>query len=176
MPERRSLALSTRSRLVIMAATTAVIVAVVNGQILGKERIVEDGASVLLQLAPIDPRSLLQGDYMALRSAMSDEVARVAQAAGIRDGRIIVELAQNGEASFVGLYQEQGLSPTQRLLKFRKRGDSVRLASDAFFFEEGDWSLYSAARFGELRVDDDGDAVLVGLRDANANRLGKTLH
>lgn len=175
MSERRNL-LSDRLRIVIMAAMTAVILAVVNGQILGKERIVAHGATVLLRLAPIDPRSLLQGDYMALRYAMSDDVARAARSEQVRDGRIVIELVQNGEASFVGLYQGQELSPEQRLLKFRKRGDSVRLASDAFFFEEGDWSIYSAARFGELRVDDDGDAVLVGLRDANADALGKTLH
>jgi uncharacterized membrane-anchored protein len=41
----------------------------------------------------------------------------------------------------------------------------VRLASDAFFFEEGQGQTYQRARFGELRVADDGSAVLVGLRD-----------
>ena len=48
----------------------------------------------------------------------------------------------------------------------------MRVAGDAFFFEEGQMERYEAARYGELRVDDHGDAVLVGLRDAELNRLG----
>lgn len=175
MPDARTW-LSDRSRVVILVATAVAILAVVNTQIMGKQRIVDSGDTVLLRLAPIDPRSLLQGDYMALRYAMANDVARAAQSAQVSDGRIVIELAQNGEASFVDLYQGQPLSGTERLLKFRKRGESVRLASDAFFFEEGEWDTYSSARFGELRVSEEGDAVLVALRDAAANRLGPSLH
>ena len=113
---------------------------------------------------------------MALRYAMADEVARAAKAAGINDGRIVIELAESGEAGFVGLYDGQALAPTQQLLRFRKRGDSVRLASDAYFFEEGQWKTYVEARFGELRVDEAGEAVLIGLRDQNQERLGEATH
>jgi len=62
------------------------------------------------------------------------------------------------------------------LLRFRKRGKSVRLASDAFFFEEGQWETYRGARFGEIRVDDAGSAVLIGLRDSDGVRMGPALH
>jgi uncharacterized membrane-anchored protein len=51
----------------------------------------------------------------------------------------------------------------------------VRLASDAYFFEEGRWNNYAGARFGELRVSKAGDAVLTGLRDQEGNRLGEPL-
>ena len=155
---------------------TLVILVIVNSQIAFKEGIVANGEKVLLRLAPRDPRSLLQGDYMALRYAIADEVARAAQQAGIRDGKIVVALARNGEAGFVDLYDGQPLGTTQRLLRFRRRGDSVRLASDAFFFEEGQWETYADARFGELRVDEDGEAVLTGLRDRNGYRIGEVLH
>ena len=163
-------------RLVLMAAMAVVILAVVNMQIIGKETIISQGETVLLQLAPKDPRSLLQGDYMALRYSMANEVAGTASTAEITDGRIIIELAQNGQASFLGLYQGQQLTDSQQILTFRKRGESVRLASDAFFFEEGQWATYSSARFGELRVDDDGNAVLIGLRDSDKQPLGQSLH
>ena len=51
-------------------------------------------------------------------------------------------------------------------------GETVRLASDAYFFEEGQWKTFESARYGELRVDDDGNAVLTGLRDENFQPLG----
>ena len=70
----------------------------------------------------------------------------------------------------------QALAENQRLLRFRRRGESVRLASDAYFFEEGEWETYAAARFGELRVSEEGDAVLVGLRDREGNPMGALLH
>lgn len=175
MLERIS-ALSYRSRLLALVVTTAAILVMVNIQIVNKQDILKNGDTLLLRLAPRDPRSLLQGDYMALRYAMTDEVAQAAKEAQLSDGRIIVELTQDKEASFVGLYKGQALAQGQRILRFRRRGESVRLASDAYFFEEGQWKTYSGARYGELRVDARGDAVLIGLRDSEGRRLGPALH
>ena len=144
--------------------TTVVIIGFVNLQVAGKERILREGRIVLLQLAPVDPRSLLQGDYMALRYEMAGEVAGAASAAGVSDGTIVIELDANGVARFVALDQGQKLGPDQQRLVFRKRGETVRLASDAFFFQEGHGERYADARYGMLRVARDGSAVLVGLR------------
>ncbi|MCU7812533.1 MAG: GDYXXLXY domain-containing protein [Candidatus Thiodiazotropha sp. (ex Notomyrtea botanica)] len=168
--------LSGKTRLTVMAVMTLLILLTINSQIIVKEDIIQKGDTLLLRLAPRDPRSLLQGDYMALRYAMTREVAQAAKSAQIDDGNIIVNLDPTGEASFVSLYEGQQLTETQHLLRFRKRGDSVRLASDAYFFQEGEWSTYADARFGELRVRDDGDAVLIGLYDQEKKRLGETLH
>jgi len=46
-----------------------------------------------------------------------------------------------------------------------KRGTWV-LVTDAWFFAEGDAARWAQARYGEFRVDDEGRALLVGLRDA----------
>lgn len=152
-----------------------IILALVNIQIINKEAIVNHGATVLLRLAPVDPRSLLQGDYMSLRFAMTNDVAAAAERADLSDGIAVVELDDLGEASFLMLYDGQTLNDDQHLLRFRKRGDSVRIASDAFFFEEGQADLYARAAFGELRVAYDGEAVLIGLRDQDGMRLGEPL-
>ena len=116
---------------------TVVILGVVNMQILGKERIIADGTVMLLHLAPRDPRSLMQGDYMALRYSMAGRVAPVADDAGISDGHALVQLDDRQVARFVRLYDGEELQADEHLLQFRKRGDTVRLASDAYFFEEG---------------------------------------
>lgn len=168
--------MSDRIRLIVLAAMTVVILVMVNLQIMGKEKIAHEGTTILLRLAPVDPRSLLQGDYMALRYSMTGEVSRAARTAQVRDGVAIVELGDMNEASFVAIYTGQQIDDGQALLRFRKRGESVRLASDAYFFEEGQWEIYRGARFGEVRVDDQGDAVLIGLRDGEGQLLGVPLH
>ena len=165
-----------RIRSIVLFATLFVVLGLANYSIAGKEAIIREGSTVLLRLAPRDPRSLLQGDYMALNYAMIGAVERAAAAAEVTDGVAILSLDGNAEATFVALYQGGDLQEDQQLLRFRRRGDSVRLASDAFFFEEGQFETYRNASFGELRVAEDGSAVLTGLRDVDGNRLGPGLH
>lgn len=144
----------------------ALILIVVNALIFGKEQIISEGETMLLQLAPRDPRSLIQGDYMALRYSLANEVRRKTSEQTSVDGHIVVTLDPQGVASFVRLYDASiPLIENERLLYFRKRGGQVRLASNAYFFQEGHGEFYRNARYGELRVNRDGNAVLVGLRD-----------
>ena len=168
--------LADRARITVLAITVATVVLVINVEIAGKEQIIRDGTTVLLRIAPRDPRSLLQGDYMALRYTMAGAVASEAEQFEMNDGIAVIELGELNEARFVSLYKDQQLQDRQHLLRYRKRGDSVRLASDAYFFEEGSGQEYSTARFGEIRINTNGDAVLIGLRDAEGERLGPALH
>ena len=168
--------LSERARILVVAVTVATVLVAINVEIAGKERILRNGTTVLLRIAPQDPRSLLQGDYMALRYSMARAVAREAAQAEMNDGSVVIELGEFNEAKFVSLYQDQPLQDGQNLLRYRKRGDSVRLASDAYFFEEGSAQDFGSATFGEIRIDSGGDAVLIGLRDAKGEQLGAKLH
>jgi uncharacterized membrane-anchored protein len=165
-----------RTRLLVMGVMTVAILGVINFEISGKERIVRDGTTMLLRIAPRDPRSLMQGDYMALRYSMANVVAMEANRRELSDGVVVVQLGNLEEASFVGLFDGQQLAAGQHLLRFRKRGESVRLASDAFFFEEGTAQMHSEARFGEIRVNESGDAVLTGLRYSTGEPIGTQLH
>ena len=155
---------------------TVVAFGATNGMIAHKESTIRNGTTMYLELGPRDPRSLMQGDYMALRYTMAGAVASSAEQFEMDDGIAVIELGELNEARFVSLYKNQPLQDRQHLLRYRKRGDSVRLASDAYFFEEGSWQEYAAARFGEIRVNANGDAVLIGLRDAEGERLGPALH
>jgi uncharacterized membrane-anchored protein len=167
---------SDRQRNFAIGLIAILILGLVNIQILGKERIISNGSIVLLDLAPRDPRSLIQGDYMALRYSMAGPVAAAATAAEISDGYAVVQRNDRQVAQFVKLRNGHTLRPDEMWLRFRKRGGTVRLASDAYFFEEGQWETFSPARYGELRVDDDGNAVLTGLRDGDFRPLGPVLH
>ena len=154
---------------IVVIATTLVVLAAVNGSILAKERIRSNGERIFLALAPVDPRSLMQGDYMALRFAVAEELG--AERSG-KDGvprgagRVSVNVDERGVAT---------LSPEGKgtlRLRYRLRGDQVWLGTNAYFFEEGSAARYEQARFGEFRVDrDTGEAVLVGLRGAGLEAL-----
>ena len=62
-----------RFRWVVLLTTLAVLV-VVNSAIWQKERHIAQGEVVYLELAPVDPRSLMQGDYMALNFALANRL------------------------------------------------------------------------------------------------------
>ena len=133
-----------------------------NFSIAGKEIIKRSGEVVLLQLAPIDPRSLMQGDYMALRFALVQQLDK-AVAANAREGAVRlagVSLAANRVATLA-----DATAPATLHLRYRIRNSQVWLGTNAFFFQEGDAQRFSGARYGEFRVDRaSGEAVLVGLR------------
>ena len=81
------------------------VLAVVNGRILQTERQLREGELVYLQLAPVDPRSLMQGDYMALNFALANAIRRAehsgSQVGGdANNGRVIVRLDAQGENAF----------------------------------------------------------------------------
>jgi len=157
-----------------MWGALVLILVLVNSMIFGKERIVRTGQTMLLELAPRDPRSLIQGDYMALNYKMAREIAGREQLAD--DGYVVVQLNAAGVARMIRFFNEtQELQAGEHLLRYRKRGAFVKLASDAYFFEEGQWQLYRGARFGELRVNESGVAVLTGLRDNEYRVLGESL-
>ena len=126
---------------------------------------------MLLRLAPVDPRSLIQGDYMILRYAIAGEI-REAQLQLEDKGFIVVSLDENNVAKFVRIHKGEDLQADEHLLFYRNRG-ALRLGAESFMFQEGDAKLYSKAQYGELRVDASGKSVLVGLRGEDLIPLGR---
>ena len=57
-------------------------------------------------------------------------------------------------------------------LRFKLRRNEVRIATNAFFFPEGEGDRYRGAKFGEFRVAQSGDALLVALQDKDHIVLG----
>jgi uncharacterized membrane-anchored protein len=157
---------------VIFGGLLLVVVALVV-QVIRKEQVLAHGTSVLLELAPVDPRSLMQGDYMVLDYAVSRE-ARLASdtGSGPREGRLVLRLDENGVGRFVR-HDVPGtpLAPGELLLRYKVRQGRVRLGAESFFFQEGHADRYAQAKYGELRVAGDGSSVLVGLRDAGRQPL-----
>jgi uncharacterized membrane-anchored protein len=152
-------------RLIALLAGLAIL-AVVNTTVWQREQLLAAGRVVLLELAPVDPRSLMQGDYMALRFKVA------AEAFGARDpdrpaadGRLVLRVDARGVATFARIDDGTPLGADEVAIRFRVRNGEPKLATNAFFFEEGSADRYEAARYGEFRVDASGEAILTGLRD-----------
>src|SRR5688572_18893119 len=168
--------MSRRNALILFGLVLAI--GVPTYAIVQKERVLSKGTTMLVELAPVDPRSLIQGDYMRLDYAITRDWARgrTTPAGGPadwpRDGHIVVTLDQGGVARFVRRHEAgTPLAPGEHLLQYRNRGNRVRIGTDAYHFQEGRARHYQDARYGELKVDDSGGSVLVGLRDRDRRPL-----
>ncbi|TAK82872.1 MAG: hypothetical protein EPO20_19265 [Betaproteobacteria bacterium] len=150
-------------KLLAIAAGLVFLVAV-NWDIWSRERLLAEGRVVLLELAPVDPRSLMQGDYMALRFKVTDDAfGRVPKQS--EDGRIVVKLDERGVGAFARRDDGSPLAASEAALRYRVRDGKVKFATNAFFFQEGTGAAYRDARYGELRVAEDGELLLTGLRN-----------
>ena len=149
----------------VVIVSTLVLLVAVNLGIASRERLVEHGRIVLLELAPVDPRSLMQGDYMALRFRAADGAGVGADALQFADGRLVLAVDARGVGEFRRLDTGAPLAADEAVLRYRIRNGQAKLATNAFFFEEGTGDAYAKARYGEFRVADNGDAILTGLRD-----------
>ena len=152
-------------RKAVAIAAAIAILGIVNWSIASREALLARGRVVLVELAPVDPRSLMQGDYMALRYRMAGEASGAP-----RDGYLVVTTSADGVAKFVRHDDNTPLAPGELRLRYRWR-DGPQFGGNAFFFEEGTAARYANARYGEFRVSDDGEMILTGLRGRNGEKL-----
>jgi uncharacterized membrane-anchored protein len=137
-----------------------------------KEQLLAQGRPVLLRLAPVDPRSLIQGDYMLLRY---DLPAKGVDTWPTR-GTLVATLDAQGVVQSARLYDGRAaLGANEQLLAYHLRGSEILVAAESFFFQEGSGEAYVNARYGELRAAPDGETLLFGLRDEALRPLGRPI-
>lgn len=165
---------------IIVAVTLLVILVAVNWAIWDKERHLAEGEIVYLELAPIDPRSLMQGDYMALNFALGNQIqsalvqqnkAQLDEPQKAANGYVVVRLDEKRIAHFLRLDDGTSLHDDERRLRYRLRNGQVRFATDAFFFQEGHAERYESASYGQFRVNADGEPLLVTLHNEALKNL-----
>ena len=143
---------------------------------------------VLLELAPVDPRGMMQGDYMALDYAISDQIMEAIEteqkAKGERadsnksynlnqEGLAIIKKDSQGVGHFMRLAESSEdndshivLAKDEMLLYYRIRDDQLKLATNAFFFQEGHAEVYEEAKYGLFKVNEQGKPLLTHMVDA----------
>lgn len=146
----------------ILLASALLVFAAFNYSIYQKEQIKAKGETVLLELAPADPRSLMQGDYMQLRYAI--ESSQNHQPPDKR-GYLVVGLDQNKVATFKRFYDGGELAANEKLLHYHNLYGRVRIVPDSFMFQEGYAEQYEQAKYGVFKFDTKGNHILIGLAD-----------
>ena len=204
-----------------------------------------DGDTVLLALAPVDPRGFMQGDYMTLSYALerdifnalpaepndnvdndeenakleaeslesddaaieADTLQAEANSAAIKagefesetvafeatqieadarfeaeaqqfeqkfqnhkpsNGYVIVRVDNNNVGHFARLADSNNndeLAKNEMAIQYRVRNNRVKLATNAFFFQEGHAEAFEAAEYGLFRVNDKGKPLLTNMVD-----------
>ena len=153
------------------------ILVAVNYAIWQKEQLLTHGKTVILALAPVDPRSLMQGDYMRLRFQAEQDMQRYLpykKDSSVADGYVIVSLNEQHIGEVQGVVSElpATLAVNQWPLRYRIRAGELRFATNAFFFQEGHADDYAQARYGEFKVNNDGEMLLANLRGQHLEVLG----
>ncbi|HEX8238239.1 MAG TPA: GDYXXLXY domain-containing protein [Allosphingosinicella sp.] len=158
-------------RKAIALAAGIAVLAFVNLGIYQRERLLTEGRIVLLKLSPVDPRSLMQGDYMRLNFEAADQAFPWQSRRTFADGRIVVGLDRQGVGHYRRIADSRPLAPDEIALRYRIRGGQPNLATNAYFFEEGQAQAYAGAAYGEFRVGADGEMILTRLRDSRLRPL-----
>ena len=107
-----------------------------NWSVYQKEQTLKDGQLVLLQLAPVDPRSLMQGDYMRLNYQEASS-APVDEQTAIR-GYAILQIDSNQVGKIVRLQNAlEPVNDNELVIRYKIINRRLFLGAESFFFEEG---------------------------------------
>jgi uncharacterized membrane-anchored protein len=155
-----------------IAASVLAVLAVANVGIWQKEDLIAHSRPVYVELAPVDPRSLMQGDFMRLNFRMPGEVqARLDGLTTSQRPRMVARRDERGVATLVRLDDGTALATDELRFELTPKDGRWILVSDAWFFREGEAQRWQPAKYGEFRVDASGKALLVGLRGPNLEAL-----
>lgn len=138
------------------------------GLVAHKEALRREGQTVYLALAPVDPRSLLQGDYMALNYAITTQLNRNRYDAGDHapdTGVIVIGLDAQNVGKFVRYYDGGPLAPGEHLLKYHYANYRILIGAESFFIPEGSGESFAHAAYAELKMEPDGTPLIVALCD-----------
>ncbi len=151
-----------------------------NVSIFQKEELIASAETIYLALAPVDPRSLIQGDYMVLRYEIEDAVSRAyyqlyePESVSERSA-VIITLDDQQRGTFYGFRKfDDATSLTNEQRKIIVKIDEnnrVRLGINDFFFQEGHASFYEVARYAIVKLDRAGNLHLTGLADEDRNLI-----
>lgn len=162
-------------KLFIISANMVLVLLFFGFNIVKNEKVLSEGEIVLLELRPVDPRSLMQGDYMTLHFEVCNHIYGLEAES---NKFCVVRLDDDRVAHFVSLTNDAAvaLREDELLLRYSLEKNNwgekfYTIGSDSYFFQEGTANKYTTAKYGMLKVVTKGEMIgtcsLVGLCDEN---------
>lgn len=154
-------------------AWVGLVLMVMNVAIWQKQQILDNGETVLLKLAPVDPRSLMQGDYMLLSYEIERQLPNVDELQHRGINAAIIKANEQGVAEFVRLDDGRALASGEKRIKLYPTNFAPRIKPAHFFFQEGQAKYYEKAEYGIFTFanDDPKSYLLSGLADKNLQKM-----
>lgn len=134
-------------------------------QAAASEKLLREGSSVKLELAPVDPRSLLQGDYVVLNYTISTppETAELEDSSSRSKVRVVLAPDRHDVHRFNRFYKEgEPLAAGEIVINGRLNGyGSIYYGIENYFVPEGTGLVIErSARYAYVRISRKGDALL----------------
>ena len=106
-------------------------------------------ATFYIKTVPVDPRSLIQGDYMVLNYDIA-ESARM-EIGNIRKGYIRIKINDLKIAEFIRI-DEEYLPPSNNeiSIQFQKNGSNIDIGVNSYLFQEGTVNKFQKAQYAEV--------------------------
>jgi uncharacterized membrane-anchored protein len=158
-----------RYKWVVILLNLAILLVFLNRSIVEKEKTLASGKLIFLKLAPVDPRSLMQGDYMQLRYEISTNISIDSIA---KRGYCVVRTDKKGIAAKVRL--QEGKTPVydgEYLIVYTRGNWNIHIGAESYFFEEGQAEKYATAKYGGIKIGISGNSLLEGLYDENLKKI-----
>jgi uncharacterized membrane-anchored protein len=156
----------------LIAVVIVLQLGVIGYQTARSETLLATGASIKLELAPVDPRSLLQGDYAMLNYDISTPPSSVIQPLehGMSRGKVKVVLTPGRQGVYIAdrLYRDgEKLADHEVILNGQWDGSRIQYGIENYFIAEGTGrEVEQNARYAYIRVSRSGDALLERLADS----------
>ncbi len=157
----------TRKQWVFVVSVLVLQLSFVSFQIITNEHLINEGKTITLKLAPVDPRSLIQGDYVRLQY----EIGEVELGEGRHEGRVFLLLKRNEEGIYTvsKVYKTQ-IDPTKEslaedevIITGKYNGyNQIIFGIESYFVPEGTGlEVERNAEFAKVAVSKKGDALLL---------------
>ncbi|UYI78420.1 MAG: GDYXXLXY domain-containing protein [Fusobacterium varium] len=106
-------------------------------------------ATFYIKTVPVDPRSLIQGDYMVLNYDIAAS-ARM-EIGNIRKGYIRIKINDLKIAEFIRI-DEEYLPPSNNeiSIQFQKNGSNIDIGVNSYLFQEGTGNKFQKAQYAEV--------------------------
>ena len=173
----------------LVLLTALVVLGMANHTINKYEDVLATGHSVILKLAPLDPRSLMQGDYMELNYELIDQINNTLFNSGGDNNSINEDSSSENNSSFYALLKQDlngiaqlcritseppqdfsGCTPDIYIPVKQRNHWSISIRGEDYFFAEGKGEYFAQAQYGEYRIKQ-GKALLLRLLDNNLKPL-----
>ncbi|WP_208812018.1 GDYXXLXY domain-containing protein [Paenibacillus brasilensis] len=157
----------------LIAIVIALQLGIIGFQTVRSENLLATGASIKLKLAPVDPRSLLQGDYVMLNYDISTPPPSSRTPLQEEDwmrGKVKVVLTPGSQGVYIAnrLYQDgEKLANHEIVLNGQWDGSRIQYGIENYFIPEGTGrTVEQNAHYAYIRVSRNGDALLERLAES----------